>query len=74
MSSVEAAKHRLERAIARLEGMTGTSRHTVGPDQAELVKALEAAQVENATLHATTEQVADGLDRAINRLKAVLED
>ena len=74
MSTVEAAKLRLERAIARLEGMTGTSLRTAGPDQAELVKALEAAQVENAALHATTEQVAAGLDQAINRLKAVLED
>ena len=74
MSSVEAAKLRLERAIARLEGMTGTNARTAGPDQAELVKALEAAQVENAALHATNEQVAAGLDRAINRLKAVLED
>jgi len=74
MSSVEAAKLRLERAIARLEGATGTRRRTAGPDQAELVRALEAAQVENAALHATTEQLAAGLDRAISRLKAVLED
>ena len=74
MSTVEAAKLRLERAIARLEGVTGTGPHMVGPDQAELVKALEAAQVENAALHETTEEVAAGLDRAINRLKSVLED
>jgi hypothetical protein len=74
MSTVEAAKLRLERAIARLEGVTGTRPRAAGPDQAALVKAFEAARVENAALHAATEQVAAGLDRAISRLKAVLED
>jgi hypothetical protein len=74
MSSVESAKLRLERAIARLEGATAKSPRGTGPDQAELVRALEAAQVENAALHKANEQVAAGLDRAINRLKAVLEE
>lgn len=76
MSSVEAAKLRLERAIARLEGAARARPGGAGsgPDQAELVRALEEAQSENAALQDAAEQAAAGLDRAISRLKAVLED
>jgi hypothetical protein len=74
MTSVEAAKQRLERAIARLEQSASRRAQPAGPDQAELVRALEAAQAENAALHATTEQVAGRLDRAIGRLRTVLGD
>jgi len=76
MSTVEAAKLRLERAIARLESATRArpAGRAAGPDQAELVRALEAAQTENAELQDAAEQAAAGLDRAISRLKAVLGD
>lgn len=74
MPSVEAAKLRLERAIARLEHAARARPAGSGPDQAELMRALEAAQSENAALQGATEQAAAGLDRAISRLKAVLED
>ena len=73
MSSVEAAKLRLERAIARLE-QTARRPAEAGPDQAELVRALEEAQAENAELHETTQDVAARLDRAIGRLRSVLEE
>lgn len=73
MSSVEAAKLRLERAIARLE-QTARRPAGAGPDQAELVRALEEAQAENAALHETTQDVAARLDRAIGRLRSVLDE
>jgi hypothetical protein len=74
MSSVEAAKLRLERAIARLEQTARQPAPPAGPDQAGLVRALEEAQAENAALHEAAEQVAGRLDRAIGRLRSVLEE
>ena len=74
MSSLEAAKLRLERAIARLEQSARQPTPPPGPDPAELVRTLEEAQAENAALHQTNEQVALRLDRAIDRLRSVLEE
>jgi hypothetical protein len=75
MPSVEAAKLRLERAIARLESAARARPvAAANSDQTELVRALEAAQSENAALQDAADQAAAGLDRAISRLKAVLED
>ena len=74
MSSVDAAKLRLEQAIARLEGMATRRARAAGPDQADLVRALEEAQAENAALHEAAQQVAARLDDAIDRLRTALED
>ena len=84
MTALQAAKEKLERAIARLEaaetasnsrqdsagGATGSV--AVGGDVEGLVAALEAAQSENADLVTFNEDIAQRLDGAIARLQSIL--
>ncbi len=73
MNDLEAAKMRLEKAVARLEAAVKARAKSDGGENKRLAKALENSEAECAELHGVTETVSDRLDSAIGRLKAVLE-
>ncbi len=73
MNDLEAAKMRLEKAVARLETAVKARAKSDGGENRRLAKALENSQAECAELHEVNQTVSDRLDAAIGRLKAVLE-
>jgi len=64
------AGRRLDSALDRLEGLLQSRSEKL----AELRRALQAADEENARLRDLVSQVADRLDGAVERLEGALED
>lgn len=75
MNDIEAAKDRLEKAIARLDKAAKARRRSNGKGKGakELEKALAKAEAECGDWKQRAETVSTGLDAAIGRLKGVLE-
>ena len=72
MSRLEAARQRLERAVARLERAAEACRAHAA-QRAELATALEAARAEGKALREVGLTVSSRLDSVIGRLKTALE-
>jgi len=72
MSQVEEAMMRLDQAVDRLEESLGAALGRGGSAEA-LAAELAAAKREYAALAETTDEVGAKLDKAIGRLKFVLE-
>jgi len=72
MSQVEEAMTRLDRAVDRLEESLGAALGRGGSSEA-LAAELAAAKRDYAALAETTDQVSVKLDKAIGRLKFVLD-
>lgn len=72
MSRLDAARQRLERAVARLERAAETCRARAG-ERAKLDSALEAARAESKALREAGVAVSSRLDSVIGRLKLALE-
>ncbi len=71
MAQLDRAAKRLQSALDNLERVVES--RAAGAGEAELRKALEAAQRENSALQDAADTVATRLDKTITRLKATLE-
>lgn len=69
---VEAAQTRIEKALSRLEAAI-ESRGAEAGAAADLTAKLDAATAEISELKDRSQQVSDRLDKAIGRVKAILE-
>ncbi len=73
MNDIEAAKDRLEKAIARLDKAAKARRRGNGKGAKDLEKALAKAEAECGEWKKRAATVSTRLDAAIGRLKGVLE-
>ena len=72
MSRLDAARQRLERAVARLERAAEACRARAA-ERTELATALETARTESKALREAGVTVSSRLDSVIGRLKLALE-
>ena len=73
MNDIEAAKDRLEKAIARLDKAAEARQRGNGKGAKDLEKALAMAEAECGEWKKRAATVSTRLDAAIGRLKGVLE-
>ncbi len=73
MNDLETAKHRLEKAITRLDKAAKARRPGDGKGASALEKALAKAEAECGEWKQRAETVSTRRDAAIGRLKGVLE-
>ena len=71
---LEAAKSRLQRAIARLESAVRANPPSAGGmDESEFAARLSAVQTDYAALRSVSETISARLDSTMERLQTVLE-
>ena len=73
MTRLDSAKKRLEAAVARLETAVAGNDRLTGDDPQALKAKVSAAQKENVALARKTGQVSARVDKAIDKIRLVLE-